>query len=238
MTEAEWQRCAYPEPMLKFLKGKASDRKLRLFAVDCCRRVRNWISCKEGQMAAAAGERYADGGATLAELEDARVALSSALPPHLSNSQAAVHATRVALDTVETNAFEAAVFAARGAFLVPACAAEEEGRARGEEELPAKVSRSLMRGEVRQQATVLRDIFGNPFHPLPPIDPAWLAWGSGTVRKLAQGIYDERAFDDLPILADALEEAGCDQADLLGHLRGPGPHVRGCWAVDAVLGKE
>jgi hypothetical protein len=54
---------------------------------------------------------------------------------------------------------------------------------------------------------------------------------------LAQGIYEERAFDDLPVLADALEEAGCDQPDLLAHLRGPGPHVRGCWAVDLLLGK-
>jgi hypothetical protein len=80
------------------------------------------------------------------------------------------------------------------------------------------------------------EVFGNPFRPSAP-DPAWLAWGGGAVRRLAQGIYEERAFDDLPVLADALEEAGCDQADLLAHLRRPGPHVRGCWAVDLLLGK-
>ena len=58
------------------------------------------------------------------------------------------------------------------------------------------------------------------------------------VVKIAQGIYDERAFDRLPILADALEDAGCDNADILAHLRSPGPHVRGCWAVDLILGKK
>jgi hypothetical protein len=62
-------------------------------------------------------------------------------------------------------------------------------------------------------------------------EASWLAWDGGTVAKLAQGIYDGRAFDRLPIHADALEEAGCADADLLGHLRGPGPHVRGGWAT-------
>jgi hypothetical protein len=89
-----------------------------------------------------------------------------------------------------------------------------------------------------QQCQLLRDIFGNPFRPLPRLNPSWLAAEGGTVPKLAASIYEERAFDRLPILADALEEAGCDAAELLTHLRGPGPHVRGCWAVDLLLGKE
>jgi hypothetical protein len=84
---------------------------------------------------------------------------------------------------------------------------------------------------------LLRDIFGNPFRPV-ALDPAWLAWRGRTIPKLARAIYDERAFDRLPILADALEEAGCTDADLLGHLRLPAVHVRGCFAVDAVLRKE
>ncbi|MFO0930967.1 MAG: hypothetical protein U0736_28715, partial [Gemmataceae bacterium] len=75
---------------------------------------------------------------------------------------------------------------------------------------------------------------GNPFARR-PIDPAWLAWDGGTVGRLARGLYDEGAFDRLPILADALEEAGAT-GPLPDHLRGPGPHVRGCWAVDQVLG--
>jgi hypothetical protein len=70
------------------------------------------------------------------------------------------------------------------------------------------------------------------------ITPAWAAWNDGTIPKLAQAIYEERAFDRLPILADALEEAGCDNADILAHCRQPGPHVRGCWVVDLLVGKE
>jgi hypothetical protein len=84
---------------------------------------------------------------------------------------------------------------------------------------------------------LLRDIFGNPFRPI-CINPTWLAWNDGTVVKLAEGIYDDRAFDRLPVLADALEEAGCDNAEILNHLRGPGPHVRGCWSLDLLTGRN
>ena len=84
---------------------------------------------------------------------------------------------------------------------------------------------------------LLRDIFGNPFR-LAAIDPAILCWNDGTPVKIAQAIYEGRAFDGLPILADALEEAGCDDEDMLAHLRGVGPHVRGCWPLDLILGKS
>jgi hypothetical protein len=67
------------------------------------------------------------------------------------------------------------------------------------------------------------------------LNPSWLTL---TVRQLTQAIYDEGAFERLPILADALEDAGCDNADILNHCRQPGEHVRGCWVVDLVLGKE
>jgi hypothetical protein len=84
------------------------------------------------------------------------------------------------------------------------------------------------------QAIVVRDIFGNPFRPV-TLNPAWR---TSNVSALAQSIYDDRAFDRLPILADALEDAGCDNADILNHCRQPGEHVRGCWVVDLVLEKE
>jgi hypothetical protein len=87
---------------------------------------------------------------------------------------------------------------------------------------------------VRFLITSIRCIFGNPFRPA-ALDPSWL---TSTVVLLGRGIYEERAFDRLPILADALQDAGCDNADVLDHCRGPGPHVRGCWVVDLVLGKE
>jgi hypothetical protein len=89
--------------------------------------------------------------------------------------------------------------------------------------------------EQAAQANLIREIFGNPFRPV-AVDPAWR---TSTVLALAQGIYDERAFARMPILADALQDAGCNSADILTHCRDPQQvHVRGCWVVDLVLGKE
>jgi hypothetical protein len=87
-----------------------------------------------------------------------------------------------------------------------------------------------------KQAALVRDIFGNPFRPV-VIDPAWLTWRDGTIPKIAQAIDDERRFADMPVLADALEEAGCSDPNILSHCRQPGDHVRGCWVVDRLLGK-
>jgi hypothetical protein len=81
---------------------------------------------------------------------------------------------------------------------------------------------------------LLRCIVGNPFRPVTGTP----AWQTSTVKHLAEAIYDERAFDRLPILADALEDAGCNQADFLCHLRGGGEHCRGCWPLDLALGRE
>ncbi len=85
-----------------------------------------------------------------------------------------------------------------------------------------------------QGADVLREVFGNPFRPA-ALAPAWL---TSDVVALARGIYEERAFDRMPILADALQDAGCDNDDVLSHCRDPKQvHVRGCWVVDLILGK-
>jgi hypothetical protein len=94
------------------------------------------------------------------------------------------------------------------------------------------------------QCRLLHDIVGNPFRPAAALDPACVAWRGEVVRELAWAAYDERLPEGtleparLVLLADALEDAGCIDAELLGHLRGPGPHVRGCWAVDLVLWKS
>jgi len=82
--------------------------------------------------------------------------------------------------------------------------------------------------------SLLRDIFGNPFRPV-SFDRVWR---TDTAVTLAQAMYESRDFSAMPILADALQDAGCDNADILNHCRGPGPHVRGCWVVDLVLEKE
>jgi hypothetical protein len=90
--------------------------------------------------------------------------------------------------------------------------------------------------ESARQSALLRHVVGNPFRPV-AVEQFWLAWNNSTIPKLAQSIYEERAFDLLPILADALEEAGCTNADILNHCRQPGEHGRGCWVVDTILGK-
>jgi hypothetical protein len=84
---------------------------------------------------------------------------------------------------------------------------------------------------------LMREVFGNPFRPVAD-DPAWLTWNHGTVPAIARHIYDDRAFHELPKLADALEDAGCSDPDILAHCRGGGEHVRGCWVVDLLLGKS
>lgn len=103
----------------------------------------------------------------------------------------------------------------------------------GYSELSWVVKDFIRVAEPGRQAAMLRDIFGNPFRPA-LLDPSWR---TETVVALARGIYEERAFDRLPILADALQESGCDNADLLDHCRGPSSHVPGCWVVDLLLGK-
>jgi hypothetical protein len=96
----------------------------------------------------------------------------------------------------------------------------------------------LPRDEPQWQACLVRCVFGNPFRSLPPLSTHWFVFGSGTVWSLAEQIYTSGAFDQLGILGDALEEAGCTRADLLTHCRSGGGHTRGCWAVDLLLGKS
>jgi hypothetical protein len=96
-------------------------------------------------------------------------------------------------------------------------------------------------GEYQQQVWLLRDLFGNPFRSV-SLAPAWM---TPPVRNLAQAAYENRLLPSglldntrLAVLADMLEETGCDNQDILSHLRGPGEHVRGCWVVDRLLGKQ
>lgn len=89
-----------------------------------------------------------------------------------------------------------------------------------------------VRGLRGRYVALLHDIAGNPFRPV-TFDPAW---ASGAVVGLATTMYESRDFAVMPILADALEDAGCENREVLDHCRGPGPHVRGCWAIDLILG--
>ena len=191
MTEQEWVESTDSKPMLTWLKGRASDRKLRLFMVACLRKA--FVASKTPKSALQsvdAVEELAD-GKRQRKPEDRRFL-------HLSE-----------------NAHYAAV-----------CTAKWQDERRGK----ARVSRPM-------QACMLRELFGNPFQPM-SIDFTWLRWNSGTIAQLAQAIYDDKSFDLLPILADALEEAGCTNQALLNHGRQAGEHVRGCWLIDLLLRKR
>jgi hypothetical protein len=96
---------------------------------------------------------------------------------------------------------------------------------------PSSFEEACVRWLREEMALLITDVFGNPFRPV-TCSPAWQ---TPTATALAQAIYEERGFTDLPILGDALEEAGCDNAEMLAHCRQTGPHVRGCWVLDALL---
>jgi hypothetical protein len=224
-TEADWLAGTDPEPMLEWLRGWASDRKLRLFAVACCRRLWQLLPA-EGCDAVLVAERYADGAATSAEASAA--ALSAAQAARVASQPtrglwAAHHAA--APEQWGQTAWGSASFAARAAGAAAAGVTDQE---------VTRPEGRVRRGEGRAQCRLLRCVFGNPFRPVAQ-DPSWR---SREVLALAGSIYDGRAFEAIPILADALVDAGCANEDILNHLRGPGVHVRGCWALDLLLGRE
>jgi hypothetical protein len=224
MTEAEWLTATYTEPMLEFLRGKASDRKLRLFGVACCRSMFATVTINPwDEHAVMTAERYADGVAELIELAEAVAATTSDWTAAFACAEAA---------SVE-GGFAAAQHASDNAAweVGSQVASRSDADDVFDDEHPIRMA--AQSAERATQSRLLRDVFGNPFRPV-VFDPAWR---SEPVSALAAGIYTDQAFDRLPILADALEEAGCDHADILNHCRGPGPHVKGCWVVDLVLGK-
>jgi hypothetical protein len=232
LIEQEWLACADPRPMLEFLRGKASDRKLRLFAVACCRRIWHWMIDKRSRRAVELAEQFADGLVSLKHLNEAasaaveatwtlQDAMDSPRPAKWTSEKlAAAMAAEMAAAT-ETNGMVWGTSDGYGSW------EEVQGLLQDEDSAMA----SDDQGSV---GTILRDILDNPFRPA-IFNPACL---TPTVVSLATSIYEERAFDRMPILADALEDAGCDNADILNHCRQPGDHVRGCWAVDLLLGKQ
>jgi hypothetical protein len=265
MTESEWRDNTDPEPLLDYLgsKGRISDRKLTLFAVAVCRRLEHLLTsnyvhgCRE---AIDMRERYADGLVRPEEVQAIRVkAVGDAVdaaaaivhPGDLFNYAASCAAEAVARGGDSTEAARAIAFDTLGRADDPTVAAitawwqrprwEARHRWNADEarvvDAPDFVAAHAAERAV--QAVLLRDIFGNPFVAPSRIDAAWFAWNQGTVRRLAQSIHAERAFDRMGILADALEESGCQDQDILRHCREQGGvHVCGCWVLDLLLNKE
>lgn len=239
LTESKWLKCSDSWTMLVYIRRKTSTRKLRLFIVACCRRVWHLLSDERSRQVVELAELCADG---LAEKENLETA---GLQAHW------VDALTQSRPRLAEGAWDAGYWAAKAA----TCAAESlptisadvcwcPARAMGFSARAKQVTEhtaplpwtAIEKKESRHQTNLLRCIIGSPFRPV-TTDSAWLAWNQGTVQNIAQAIYDERAFDLMPILADALEEAGCDNDDILAHCRQPGEHVRGCWVLDLLLGK-
>jgi hypothetical protein len=246
VNEADWHSYMDPRVMLQFPQGRggASDRKMRLFACACVRRAWHLLPGQEGRKAVEVAEAFADGLAGAGELkaaeEDAKRSTWTYEGPPRAASWAATWATlRYAVVAERASRYAAEALAGEAARR-----ARKGGRgARGARVDSARAAARA--AEHRGQASLLRDIVGSPAGRPSPLAPSVLAWNDGTVVKLAQAAYDSRALPAgtldnirLAVLADALEEAGLTDAGLLAHLRSAGPHVRGCFALDAVLGRS
>lgn len=215
MKERKWLTTTSPHAMLGFLQYSASGRKTRLFACAAVRSLWPLLPNLRSMQAVEVAERYADSDATFGELRDARQRALEV--PEVAGSIATDDRARAA-----TAAAYAAHFQEYEVAMATVLAVE---RCRGQKHL-SEARRWL--------CELVREVFGNPFSPI-TLDPGWLRRNDGLALRLAREIYDDRHFDELPVLADALEDAGCDHRELLDHLRRPGGHVRGCWALDVVL---
>jgi hypothetical protein len=225
MTEAEWLASRDLTTMVRVVATPVYDRKLRLFAVACARSVATFVADPQTFDAVVdVAERFADGLATDDERDAARP-LAAAAAKVTGTPGFPRHAAWCAYYAVAGDASKAAIAASEVTVTVVGMRAEEL--------TPWSSNHVARRDEGHRQSDTLRDIFGNPFRPV-ALDRSWL---TSTVVALAEGIYQERAFDRLPILADALMDAGCDNDDVLNHCRGDGPHVRGCWVVDLLTGR-
>ncbi len=232
MTEQEWLLCTDPQPMLEFLRGKASDRKLRLFAVGCSRRYLHMTRDPRVGEALMIAEEFADGRVGDEERSRARKAAQQAA--QVRGVVARPDAPKSERRAASLAYYAAARTAMEAAWNVPSLAVEVLVWSAGGYNVCD--SQAIKRSEGVLQADLLRDVFGCPFRHL-ALDPRWLSWQDGTLSKLSQAIYEDRAFDHLPVLADALEEAGCTDPDILSHCRAAGPHIRGCWVLDLLLNK-
>jgi hypothetical protein len=256
-AEAAWFTCSDPRPMCGLLRGKERGRKFRLFACACCRRVEHLLTDERSQHALEVFERFLDGELTLKEYtlgerEAADACAELARVVGDVESQTSIsEADRVRLF--------ACMFAAQAVAdcfgNVTSAASDCCGALRGygtaeltDDRQLREVGDRIEAAERTAQAALLREIFGNPFASV-GFDPAWR---SEVVVALARKMYDSRDFADMPDLADALQDAGCENDRILSHCRystlqaaehgspaGRGvPHVRGCWVLDLVLGKS
>jgi hypothetical protein len=244
MTEAEWLACNFPWFALHRLGRTAIDRKRRLFAVACCRRIEDLILRFKGAWRAVIlAERIAD-GETISD-EAQRLALElpgrafcwiDGFRQEKDNNimWCAGNAAAGCLGGVvePTQQWQMMMMGESLISVSERVASAVGHQSRRNDREP--VQQRWVKDERVAQVPLLHCIFGNPFRPVTFSSE----WKTDTALSLARQMYESRDFSAMPILADALQDAGCENADILNHCRGAGPHVRGCWVVDLVLGKE
>jgi hypothetical protein len=226
---------------------KLNQRKLRLFAAACCRTIWPLLTEDLTRRAVKAAEWVADHErdrevllAVRREAEEAlRVAEPAAHEPAAATRESvlAFHLANLAElltreDFIYKHMAQDVADMVTGLAMLTPIPPQLWGTADGDA-IAEKAAGE--RGEIDRG--LVREIFCNPLRPL-SAHPSWLRWNGGAVASMAQTIYDDRAFERMPILADALEDAGCTEAAIIDHCRGPGPHVRGCWVVDLLLQKQ
>jgi hypothetical protein len=223
MTEAEWLASAAPIGMLQFLADvydRLSPRKLRLFAAYCCRNVLHPETEPEVRHAVEMLEQFAEGQITDVQFWATHAPVAKIWLFYFGTnmiSSAAFHMTECAIRDPLTAAIHAAYYSGEAAHLRCGTGNRETEKA--------------------LQAAWVRDIFPSPYRRK-FVDRDWFRWNDGTAASLARQMYEARDFFDMPILADALEDAGCGCADMIDHCRDRHTaHVRGCWVVDLILGK-
>lgn len=226
----DWSNCVDPARLLEYARDGASERKLRLFAVACCRRIADRLGTGLGPSLLDLAEWYADGLVTDAERRAIRTRARQMFRDQgaaeaASSTNWVKEATYAMFATSARNAWGAVRTAQDGVVECLVC------RAGGPQGCNVAKVRTA---ELARQSGLARDIFIDPVRPV----NFNRHWRSADVLGLAEGIYQDRAFDRLPILADALMDAGCDHEEVLGHCRSGGRHARGCWVVDLMLGKK
>lgn len=265
MTESKWLACTDPNLMWSAITSKISERKRRLFAVACCRwiwkdlhhdarraavirwhqQIRAYFTeCEvddpvdavnEAESGLAVAERFADGLASQSELEASYEVARKAVDSADSVSEMIVNESfpkgankRVARERSEQE-YRAAY--STYATTAPGTLGDPYWLGANIDYLRYPDSQDSYPLE---QVRLLREIFSDLIRKI----RFKKSWRTSTVMALANGIYDEKVFDRIPILADALQDAGCDSEEILNHLRQPEEHCRGCWALDLVLGKS
>lgn len=253
MTEQEWLTSRSPTDLLNQVRDAADPRKLRLFAYHVGRRVEAYDrgsappQCTDALRAAGL---YADGQTSWRELLTlrgvARGALADRLAADRDDERAGMWGRLLEMYCfIEGNEPPLPRLGMMRSLLESARVISWEGaeairtlwlnRKPGRDRYRPSGD-AIAQAELAWQAKLLRELFGNPFRPC-RFDPTWLSHNHGFAGTLARDIAGTERYADLPVLADALEDAGCDQPEVLNHCRTPGVHHRGCWALDGILGR-